>query len=360
MMANRLRQVSVSILAVSILITFFPLEVAGQSILKLYPSIRAYGMGIAGTADYHEPANADFNPAALSFMNEIVVTFNSGQLVPDLSSDVYTYSIGAAGRTVLIDNADYDIFFSGSIRYAWLNYGEWEATDETGTPIGTCSSKDQSVNISIAAGTTFKDRIGIGVGCSVKPITLQVGPAWGTIENELDNVNKIAFDLGMIIKMDLFREKGFLVSPSIGLSYLNLGGDIEFSAYDRSIPLSKELRLGFGLYMESPSLESMDEAFKHKLPICTFTFNYDNADDRVYPDSENRRGYGIEVSLFRLFFLRTGHYENNNGNVEGDTFGYGLGFEKKWGRARFDYASVPQASDLKKTSKYGFSLGFSF
>ncbi|MCK4539405.1 MAG: PorV/PorQ family protein [Candidatus Krumholzibacteria bacterium] len=360
MMSNRVARFSVSILTVLILMAFFPLDIAGQSILRLYPSIRAYGMGIAGTADYHEPANADFNPAALSFMDEIAVTFNRGQLVPDLASDVYTFSMGAAGGIMLIDNADYDMFFSGSLRYTQLDYGEWEATDEVGNFIGICSSKDHCINMTVAIGSTFKDLIGVGVGFSAKPISLELAPAWGTVENESSSANKVAFDLGMILKMDLFREKGFLVSPSFGISYLNLGGDIEYANRDQTVPLSKELRIGFGLCLESPSLESMDEAFEHRLPICTFSFNYDNANDLVRDDSENRRGYGVEISLFRLFFLRTGHYENKDGNVTDDTFGYGLGFEKKGIRARFDYASVPQSAGLKKVSKYGFSLGYSF
>ena len=360
MMSNRVGWFSVSILAALILMTFFPLDIAGQSVLKLYPSIRAYGMGIAGTADYHEPANADFNPAALSFMDEIAVTFNRGQLIPDLASDVHTFSIGTAGRIILIDNADYDIFFSGGLRYAQFDYGEWEATGPTGEPLGVVSSKDHCINMTVAFGSTFKDLIGIGVGFSAKPLFIRLAPAWATIENEDSNANKVAFDMGIILKMDLFREKGFLVSPSIGIGYLNLGGDIEFTDRDQGIPLSKELRLGFGLCMESPSLEYVDGLFENKLPICTFTFNYDNVNDMVRDDSENIRGYGMEMSLFRIFFLRTGHYEYKDGNISDDTFGYGLGFEKKRIRARFDYASVPQSAGLKKVSKYGFSLGFSF
>lgn len=331
-------------------------------ILTINPSIRSHGMASTGVADTYDATTSYLNPAAASFLKGIYLNGGYAELLPDLVKDGYTINIGAAGGMLLFQNNSYDLMLGGCMRYNLLDMGEQEWVDSENNTY-TVHSKEHNINLSLAASANIANTMKVGLGLSVKPL-------WSTgFRNEQinsDDYVKLAYDIGFMVRSTVIERGGYSLTPSFGISSLNLGGEIDATGPDRPTefkrPLPRKLRYGFGLRFVSPSYAPYDEIMGRELPVCIVTALFDVLDERreEYSDFKNIYSSGIEVGLMQLLFLRYGYIDNEDDYIEDSTFGVGIGSKYKNYEIRMDYANVPQSGDLDRVNKFGFSLGTLF
>jgi hypothetical protein len=338
----------------------------GAQVLTLIPSTRAYGLGEGGVADASDPANVYFNPGVISSCEGVFFMGGYGKLVPELASDIYTVNAGAGAAFEISSSAsDMKMRVGGEIRFGLLDYGHWNAIDQNNHLIGLASSSEKYLSLTLGGGVGFRNGTYFGAGISAKPWWIDLAPGWVTEDDQPVKGSAIAFDLGLIAQADLPGvPSGARVTPSIGLSVLNVGPDIKFRDSDRAEPLPTSYRLGVGVRMESPSLKEFDDMVGTRIPIGTLGLNFEMIDDSWIHAKEanplhNWRA-GAEISALQALFLRCGYVNDKYGDVKGATFGAGLGLKLKMLWGRIDFASVPQATTLGRVEKYGLSGGVTF
>lgn len=346
-------------------------QTAVSSLQTLCPSARAWGMGLTGTADGSDPANAWFNPAAISFLDYYAITSGKSQLVPDLASDVWTFNSGLAGRLFSTTRGDLKFNLAGAAKFEYLDYGEWEVAGQSGEDLGTASSSEKIFDITAAFGITLREMFHFGIGFSVKPLFLDLAPAWATIEQLEQKGSFVSYDAGLMLKADFLKDKGFLLSPSVGMSFINLGKGVKFDNQDQTLPFWKKMRYGFGLRFESGSFRQSEAYFGTEIPLVTVTAAYDILVDRIVQNDlmvepantkiDDVNSFGTEISLLQVLFLRFGHNDSEYLFGDGGATMWGLGAGYSWNgfAARFDYADVPTAYGTDHR-KYGFSVAARF
>ncbi len=327
--------------------------VRASGVLILGPSTRAYGMGLSGTADVSDPSNAFYNPANISFINGAYLTGFYSKLVPDLADDVYTGNLAVAGGTRFRLGESYELGLGGCLRYQKLDYGEWGTFSG-----GTASSSEYVISFSLAGGIKINKIFNLGIGLSVKPVKLDLAPAWSTPDGESRESDGTASDFGILLGAELPIGEEFTFSGNIGLSYLNMGSDFEFQNWFGTISMPSATRYGIGIRLESQPLTG-NEKFG---PLFTLAFNVDKLDHTSEADKgkSDESSYGAEIGFLRMLFLRIGRWKYESGNIDDKTFGVGLGVELESFLIRLDWARVPQASNLDNVNKFGLITGISF
>lgn len=338
-------------------------EKAGAQILIMLPSARAYGMGETGVADPGDPANSHFNPGLIPFSEGLFLTGSYGKLVPQLASDVWTGNIGAGAGVPLMSSTDGPNVRGGAgISYGRLNFGEWEGRDENNIYLGQFTSSEYYLSLTLGGSVALKKMVHLGAGISVTPLWINLASREATTEGTAGKGSTVAFDVGLIAMLEVpGLPNGVRIAPSIGFSALNLGADIKFENTDQAAALPRNYRMGIGFRAESPSAKDIDDMLGTRVPIGAVSVNFDIIEDEVHElKSLDYWGAGTELALLQALFLRYGYVFDDIGNIEGSTFGVGLGLklQKIWGR--IDFASVPQPQELDRVEKFGFSGGFVF
>ncbi len=335
---------------------------AGEPGVRIFDhpvSIRSYGMGKTGTADFADPANVFYNPANLAEHRGAHVRGAYSKLLSPLYEDMRLKTLGVSGG-FQIPLANSNAFsFGADLRHVRINYGAQWATTEMGEVVGVFESIENYTGFSLGGGMLLSGIVHLGFGASFKYYRANLAPAQYTMEKIEGKSSTLSFDGGFRVAARLFEESGYLLIPAAGLGYLNIGRDIAFMDEEQADKQPRTLRVGLGLRFESPSLLGMDEKFGAKLPIVTLSANLDLADSRVSPKS-HVYGAGFEAAVFQLGFLRIGYIHDKDGHVEDLTYGLGLGLRINIFQGRFDFARVPQADNLGSLNKYGLSMGVLF
>jgi len=332
---------------------------SGAAIFILNPSARSAGMGGGGVADYTDAANVYFNPANCSFLDGIYMNGFYGKLVPELASDVYFINTGISGAMSLSDSKNTALSLGASLRFGYLSYGEWEATSPSGENLGTASSHEKYLSFTLASGLTIGDRIRGGLGLSIKPVWISLAPAWASLEGTDNNAHTLAFDVGLVMSADIIKEEAITITPTAGVSLLNFGSSMTFSNRDQTASLPKNLYFGGGIIVSVLS-EEFASSLGKDTPLVRFAGFFDMMDDQVVSDSDLIKSYGCEIALLQMLFLRVGKHEDEWGDINGRTYGVGLGISTAMFSVRLDYAKFPQSSDLKSVDKYDVVLGIKF
>ena len=332
---------------------------SGARVFNHPVSIRSYGMGNTGTADYADPANAFFNPANLAEHRGVHLRSAYGKLLPSFYDDVRLMSFGASGgHQSSLDNSR--VWSLGvDLRHVRMEYGAHFATDAFGNVRDSFNSVENYTGISIGGGMFFSGIYHLGLGVSCKYFRANFAPAYVTQEGLAGTTWALSFDGGIRFAARLLEESGYLLVPAVGLSYLNLGRDISFIDQEQADEQPRTLRVGLGLRFESPSNLEIDKMLDTEVPIVTLSVNLDLADSRATSKS-HVYGAGLEASLLQAGFFRIGYIHDKDSNTKGLTYGLGLGLRINMFQGRFDYAWVPQAKNLDYSGKYGVSVGVYF
>lgn len=188
-------------------------QILGQNtydFLRLNSSPRAAALGGAYVAIANDPNIIFYNPAGITNIENIPISFSFLKHLMDINSVslASTFNIDGIGK------------FASSLQY--INYGDFDERDESGNKLGNFNPSDLA--FTIAYGNSFDDNLTYGVGLKL------------IYSNIADNSSLgIAGDLGI---QYLLPENGW----SFGLSVLNLGNQLTYyNEISEDLPTSIQL-----------------------------------------------------------------------------------------------------------------------
>ena len=360
-------------------------------VLDLDPSIRSSGMGGASAAVFWGgDANGWANPALLGYHSGLRFEQGRTQLIPDLSDDVtFTtdrFTIGSGWFGVSL--AGRPVEGLGRIR---LDYGRSDATDESGTVLGSFSSHEDVA--SWGAGVSlggFIEALARWRGAEPPALTRWVDLAFGMSTKQVDVVlapasmggtaSTTGNDVGLLLRatpLDNTRGATPAVPLRLDLSYghsiLNFNdAKLVFINEDLASPTSRIFFDGFAARFAvglPASLRSslggpgwLADSFD---PPLSVGLAWDH--EHVQAGSDDHGGYdvthqGAEVTALNLVTFRFGYLDDPLSDRTGATLGLGIGFQLgRFLGFRYDYGTLPQASTSEARTprdlqRYGYTI----
>ena len=266
----------------------FVFQLLGQNtyeFLKLDSSPRASALGGAYVADNSDPNIIFYNPAGITDIENIPISFSFLKHLADINSVslASTFNIDGIGK------------FASAIQY--INYGNFEERDEAGNELGSFNPSDLALTVTY--GNNFDKNLAYGV--SMKFIS----------SNIADNSSLgVAGDIGL---QYLIPQYGW----NIGLSLLNMGRQITYyNELNEELPFSVQLgatkkleRMPLQVFLALTRLNDEDR-FKYFNVGAEFTlskviqlrFGYDNIKREEYKIASTSAlggfsfGVGIDVA----------------------------------------------------------------
>ena len=264
---------------------------SGLSFLKFGMGARAVGMGEAFTAQSGEVTSAWWNPAGLSGIKGIQVSFTHNQWFQDITIEHFASALNFGKNTL-------------GFCFTMNEIPDIQKRDEVPTPepIALFVAHDMAFSFSFAR--SIKEGIGLGLSAKwlYEKIDIHSASGWG-------------FDLGGIYSP--------LEKLKFGLSVLNLGSKMKFEK--KKFYLPTQYKVGVNYLVEKKNLNS------------DFTFGLDLVKPR---DDEVKIHLGGEYGLYRTLKIRLGY---QSGYDEKD-FSFGLG--AKFKKYSIDYGYLPYKSNL--------------
>ena len=311
---------------------------AGAYSLQIPPGARAEGMGRSFTAIADDAFAPWWNPGGLAFLDGKHASLMHTQLVPGLADDVYfeylSYAQHLAGWGGIAATVTY------------LSYGQSQATDSGQGDLGTFSSWEAAP--SIAIGTSVTDNLGIGA--NLKYVYINLAPESSTTSGQAGSGSTFAVDLGA-----LYRIPGAPIN--LALAVQNLGPSIALVDEEQADPLPRTLRVGAAYQAVNSPSHSLILAFDaDKLLLGNSGGN--QPDSTYHPSWFDEHDVllngGLEYSYNKLVAVRVGYIFDDPGEIKDFTYGLGVNYRS----LAFDYASIPQFSDLDRVSKFSLSVKF--
>ena len=287
--------------------------------LDIQPGARQNGMGATGVAIADDATGVTWwNPAGLGFVTKSAIDLTYAQLVPGLASDVnYNYA------TFVHPTSGWGGLALGLV---FLSYGTSEGTDPFGNPTGTFTSNE--VSPALYYGT--KLLADFSVGASLKYIRIQLAP------QSLSGVGStFGLDLAALYRIPAAR-------LNFGVNVQNLGPSVTFINEDERSPLSRNIKTGF-------AWDAYDKDGFRLLAAGDF-------DQSLVTSSFYQLHGGIELKYTDQIAGRVGYYYDPLGQLEGLTYGLGLG----WKGLSLDFGSIPQAKDSGLPNVSKITLGYRF
>ncbi len=287
--------------------------------LDIQPGARQNGMGAVGVAIADDATGVTWwNPAGLGFVNRAAVDLTYAQLVPGLASDVnYNY------LTYVRPTSGWGAFGIGLV---FLSYGTSEGTDPFGNSTGTFTSNE--VSPAISYGTKLLPDL--SVGASLKYIRIQLAP---------QSLSGVGATFGLDLAA-LYRIPAAKLNMAVNVQ--NLGPSVTFINEDERSPLSRNIKAG--LAWDTYEMEG----FKLLTAV--------DFDQSLVTDAFWQLHSGLELRYTDQIAGRVGYYYDPLGQLEGLTFGLGLG----WKGLSLDFGSIPQAKDSGLPNVSKITLGYRF
>ncbi len=283
---------------------------SGFQFLRTYTGARPSAMAgsfVSISGDIHAMY---FNPAGLAGINGNIASATYLNHLLDFQSGFVAYSqplkkIGQLG-----------------VGLNYMNYGEFDQTDEAGQKIGTFNAGSFYLTSSLARKLSDN----LMVGASVKFIHF-------TIESYSSSA--VALDLGLIYRVPFIEEM------NVGFGVYNLGTVLSAFIDDKdSLPLN----FAFGISKKLAHLP-----FEYCLTVNKYT------------DDDFQLNVGGEFTLTEGVFLRLGYNSLGRDQKiggEGDQFaGVSLGLGLNWRQYHFDY-SLSSYGAIGYLNRISFSYAF--
>lgn len=287
---------------------------SGAQFLRIGASARASGMGGAFGALADDASAIYYNPAGLSTLQKKEVSLSYNVYFEDTASQFLGYAhpterMGTFGVSA-------DMFTVDKIEKRSATGGDADTAD-----LGTFKTRDMAL------------ALGWGNKLSLGSSNLNFGLALKYISSDLNtkSAKTGAVDLGLLYKFH--DEEGL----SLGLSVLNLGGQLKFQDSGDPLPLTVKPSVAY-----------------RQLTQKLGKFNFALDGDMMVHDGNGTVQPGLEWWPVSAFAVRTGYQFGRDKNA-GSGFSAGVGF--RLASLALDYAFVPYG-DLGDTHR--MSLGFKF
>jgi hypothetical protein len=263
---------------------------SGLSFLRFGMGAKAVGMGEAFCAQSGEVTSAWWNPAGLSGIEGINLSFTHNQWFQDITVEHFSSAL-SMGRNTL------------GLSLTMAKVPDIEKREgPTDDPIALFDAHDVVFSLSFARSI----REGFALGLSAK---------WLYEKIDINSASGLGFDLGGIYSP--------IENLTFGLAVQNIGEKIKFEKEKFSLPTL--YKVGLAYLVKKENLNS------------DFLFGLDLVKPR---DDEVKIHLGGEVSLYQTLKIRSGY---QSGYDEKD-FSFGLG--TKFRNYSIDYAYLPYKSGL--------------
>jgi hypothetical protein len=327
--------------------------------------------GASAAAFWSAEPNYWANPALLGYYHGVRYQHAHSQLVPGIASDVTLNSsrvtLAACGLGLALGGTK-------------LDYGTSMMVDEGGNPAGTFGSWEKygvtGVGLSLselfravapgtplAAATRHFDLAG---GITRKSVEIKLAPAW--LQGKASGTTQ---DMGMLMRGGFDLAAGTVplrVDVAFGTSVLNYNDvSFRFINEDQASPPSRmrrvggAVRLSVGLPASRSAASPFAKAFLRGFdPIVSFGAALD--DEHVQAGSSSVGAYevhhyGVELTYLNVLSVRAGHVTDRLGEIEGGTWGFGIGLPIAGvAGARYDYAHYPQSTALPDVTRHTASV----
>jgi hypothetical protein len=376
---------------------------AGAVNLAINTSPRAEALGGAGAALPWDGNPAHWaNPALLGFRRGIHYLDFRSELARGLADDILLTNkelvLGAFGVGLLIAQ--------GPLDGNYLDMGIQQATDENGELVGEFESymKSESWGLSLDAVEAAELVLGKGRGAWSRYASLSGGIVWKEFEDMLAPDSILQDGLGGGSGRGNCRDQGWMIRVTPlnlgfagdrlgdGLLGIAIGGAYgaatlnktdEFIVHvdaDQADPFPTAHVKAWSLRLAVPWTENarrdLNAASAGILgdmldPFLSFTVTrqkiepgirwVDETEAWVYERDTSgiydEKGWGWEVGLANVLYLREGRLEVPYGDVDGATRGWGLNLQAgRFGGFRYDAATVPQARGLPTVDRRTWSV----
>ncbi len=283
---------------------------SGADFLKQSVGVRASALGEAVVALGGDVFAPSWNPAVLAELKRIEIGFMHSEMIMNAKTDffgvTYPTRIGNFGLS--------GIFFAPEAI---------PLTDEIGKTFGEIKWFDYALTFSYARRVSNR----LSLGFNLKTVRRQENdPIFGETKGQ-----SLAGEIGLIYSATRNLDFGF--------SLLNYGEKIQMEREKRKDDLPRTIRVGLAYEWQPNRLDGL-----------TFSLDLNKTLEAKW-----RKNIGIEYSLERIIFLRTGYLEKT-GNILGLTYGLGI----KIGNYQLDYANVPASEMIgyTRTNKVSFLVQF--
>ncbi len=298
---------------------------AGTYFLLLFYGARAVGMGSAFTAISDDLTASYYNPAGLSFIKNFRILFDYSRWNMNLWPDEYYFSFG------FVKPVGKKGVFSGNMIYSGFEDIDWLIELKN-----TFLSRTLKGNFALTLNYAYKIKENLGIGAGLKFIYKLLNPRFigpflrlGVIET---SGKTFAFDVGVIYKLNLNKNRKFFPYVNIGLSFLNLGPDIkdEKNEYGKEA-LPRTFKFGIASSVYNSEKFRLLFAMDITKVFNNITNNLKNK-GLNYVWRETWKHFGMELDYSEIIFLRIGYFYDLEEYRKGPMFGLGM----KLGRLNLD------------------------
>jgi hypothetical protein len=292
----------VGLILISNVSLFFGQSTIGRFLL-FTPSARSSGMGGVGVANDYSPYATYFNPSNLAFSPTLAA-------VGSFTKPLYFFDNVAHSYFSISTNLKDIGAIGASANFYWK--GIHLRTNNNGPEImGVEELTDWQLKLTYAH--SLSDRISVGVGIGI--LRLALSDQGTGMEIGRGKSNSINFDLGIVAK-ELF--------PFLTMSRPTSDENTSFSSFGDT-QNEKGISLGIVLRNMGPKITMIDAAQADPVSsTLSFGLSYNlicstpikillasDIENRIYEGSlVDYIHWGGELRLFRIFFVRTGYYQN--------------------------------------------------
>jgi hypothetical protein len=260
-----------------------------------------------------------------------------------------------------------------------LHYGTSESMDDQGNPTGTFDSFEDinSWSFGLSVGQlgesiarmfghdppTWSQYGDVSFGMTAKEVEIQLGPP-----SALGAASTSAHDLGLHVRLSPLAwfpaTRNGVLGLDLAYGWSNLSYDgkgVVYVGEDLATPASEHLRYGLAgrVRVDWPTVgflpgpEWLQAGFQ---PLISVGGAFDHSRIGVEGGRYITYGLGWELALANMVWVRQGHYQDIDSDIEDDTWGWGAGLPLgRLAGVRYDYARFPQASGLEDVQRRAVS-----
>ncbi len=252
---------------------------------------RAVGQGEAVAADTTLGSEGIWwNPAALARMTRQELALHHSATVVYETADMLTYVRPSKVLGTLAASA------------YWVNYGNQDATDINGQPVGKITNRNYQ--LAVAYATPMGKRLSAGLTYKFAMLRFQCSGTCG--DQPVISGSTSALDVGAQYALPT-------ATPiSLGISVRNLGPALQMKDAEQADPLPRVVQMGVRVQVPSKALA----ARKTTLDVAADIVNAPALDGAA-------GGLGVTFAYDKQLFLRAG-YRQQPGESKGPSLGFGF------------------------------------
>lgn len=296
---RKYQRLTIIILLITILSSLSASDYPGAVFLMIWPGARPTGLAGAFSAIADDASAAYYNVGGLGFFSKSHATIMHSNWLPGLYAGMFYDYLGFCRP----------LHNQGTIgaNVIYINTGETEVTDFSGTPLGEYTTFD----FAISGSYGFKINPQVGVGVSAKFIYSFLVPDW--VWQAMPELGIEAGGTGVSWAFDagiLYKPWDFL---SVGVSVNNIGPNISYTSSSESDPLPRMLRTALCYTPVRNNTMTLNITPEITTVLVGLFKNKTFAEEW----QETWKSFGVEAWFYNIFAARFGYFEDIKGQRGG-------------------------------------------